>query len=385
MSTDVGISTGAVLRPAWRRVRFWVGVAVLLVIGAVVFSMIKGTSTGALDPTSASRSGSKAVATLLEKYGTPVSRTTSLSSAAATPAGSTVVVAFPDTYSTSQLSRLAQTSARVVLVAPGRSALSAVGSDLRDSGPLRGPTSPDCPAPGATATGTVSFPDGTVTYDSATLPAADRCYGGAVTFGSKLAVLGSADLLHNRRLADEGVAALDVNLLSADRTTDRVVWLMPGSDATNTAAPTYWDLFPAGAHRAFFWLLALGVLIVLWQARRFGPVVAEPLPVVVRSAEVVEGHGRLYRRAGARDRAAAALRAGALNRLATHAGLQRGAGVVEVAAAVAPTTGRRFEDVANLLGGPIPADDAGLVRLADQLDALEAAAGVPPRPKGSNS
>jgi hypothetical protein len=104
--------------------------------------------------------------------------------------------------------------------------------------------------------------------------------------------------------------------------------------------------------------------------------------VVVRAAEVVEGHGRLYRRAGARDRAAAALRGATLTRLATHAGLRRGARTDDVVAVAAAVTGRPAADVWYLLGGPPPADDADLLRLAAELDALEAAAGVPPRSKG---
>jgi hypothetical protein len=126
----------------------------------------------------------------------------------------------------------------------------------------------------------------------------------------------------------------------------------------------------------------LGVLLVLWRGRRLGPAVTEPLPVVVRAAEVVEGHGRLYRRAGARDRAAAALRAATLARLAVHAGLRRGARTDDIVAAACAATGRPAIDVWYLLGGPWPVDDAGLLRLAVELDALELAAGVPPRSKG---
>jgi hypothetical protein len=179
------------------------------------------------------------------------------------------------------------------------------------------------------------------------------------------------------------VAALDVNAISDNGSVRAVTWLLPGTEATATAAPTYWQLFPDSTRRAFGWLLVFGVLLVLWQARRFGPVITEPLPVVVRSAEVVEGHGRLYQRAHARDRAASALRAAATSRLVTRFGLQRAAGLPEVAAAAAPVSGRSPDDIARLLGGPPPADDAALMRLAHALDELEAAAGVPSGPKGS--
>ena len=62
---------------------------------------------------------------------------------------------------------------------------------------------------------------------------------------------------------------------------------------------TVWDLFPDGVYRAFVWLILVGLLVVAWRARRLGGVVREPLAVVVRAAELVEGHGRLYERAQA--------------------------------------------------------------------------------------
>jgi hypothetical protein len=99
---------------------------------------------------------------------------------------------------------------------------------------------------------------------------------------------------------------------------------------------------------------------------------------VVRSAETVEGHGRLYARAGARDRAASALRTAAAGRLATRLGLPRGAPAEQVAVAVAPVVGRPPADVVGLLAGPPPADDAALMRLAAELDHLESAAGGGP-------
>jgi hypothetical protein len=117
----------------------------------------------------------------------------------------------------------------------------------------------------------------------------------------------------------------------------------------------------------------VGVLVAVWRARRLGAVVAEPLPVVVRAAELVEGHGRLYARAGARDRAAASLRGAAINRLGRRLGLPRGASPQHVAEAVAPFAGGSAADVAALLAGPPPADDAALGRLARELDTLEAA------------
>lgn len=383
MSVADGVGTGAAVRPAWRRLRLWVALAVLLLVAAVLGTTITGGPAGALDPRSETATGSRALAVLLDGYGTGVRRTTSLTEAA--DAGGTVLVTAPDAYDAGDLRKLRAAAARLVLVAPSQEALDLLSAPAFPYGPTGGLTDPACSWPGARAAGPVDLPPGTTVYE---VPGgsgdAEACYGGAVVVAPTLVVLGSAGLLHNHTLADTGVAALDVNAITADRTVDRVTWLLPGTEATGQAAPTYWDLFPTGARRAFLWTLLLGVLLALWRGRRFGPVVSEPLPVVVRAAEVVEGHGRLYRRAGARDRAASALRAAAAERLRARLGLQRGATPAELVAALAPVTGRDPATLAALLAGPPPADEAGLIRLAAELDRLEAAAGVPRRGKDTH-
>jgi hypothetical protein len=119
-------------------------------------------------------------------------------------------------------------------------------------------------------------------------------------------------------------------------------------------------------------VLAL-LLALLWRARRLGPVVREPLPVAVRSAETLLGRARLYRRARAADRAAATLRTAVLRRLAGRLAVPPAAGPEAVAVRVAEATGQDPGKVHGVLLGPAPADERALVRLADELDALERA------------
>jgi len=373
------VGAGEVLRPAWRRLLPWLAFAVVVALGALLVTALSSKPGRPLDPTSAHKDGSKALAVLLRHGGTQVIRTTSLAAAERAGADATVLLPSPRSYSDTQLAGLAQASGRLVLADPSGAELAALTPDVVPVDATSGPTAPGCIAPGAVAAGPVELPASTSTYRSVSAPA---CFDGAVVIGARLVVLGSADLLRNDTLADKGVAALDLNTISDNGAARRVVWLLPGTEAAGPGAPSVWQLFPAGAHRAFGWLLVLGLLLVLWRGRRFGPAVTEPLPVVVRAAEVVEGHGRLYRRAGARDRAAAALRAATLARLIAHGGVHRGAPAEEVATSVAAVTGRAASDVTHLLDGAPPSDDAALLRLAVELDALEAAAGVPPRSKG---
>ena len=141
------------------------------------------------------------------------------------------------------------------------------------------------------------------------------------------------------------------------------------SDGESTAS-----ILPDWVLPAALQLLLVGLLVVLWRGRRLGPPVVEPLPVVVRAAEAVEGRSRLYRRAQARDRAAEALRSGALARLVPRLGIDRGRGAEPppeaVVAAVASRSGRSEAAVHAVLFGPPPSDDAGLVVLADSLDSI---------------
>jgi hypothetical protein len=109
----------------------------------------------------------------------------------------------------------------------------------------------------------------------------------------------------------------------------------------------------------------------LWRARRLGPVVREPLPVAVRSAETLLGRARLYRRARAADRAAATLRTAALRRLAGRLAVPPDAGPEAVAVRAAELAGQDPPQVREMLLGRPPADERALVRLADDLDALE--------------
>jgi hypothetical protein len=119
--------------------------------------------------------------------------------------------------------------------------------------------------------------------------------------------------------------------------------------------------------------LLAGVAAAVWRGRRLGPLVVEQLPVVVRSRETVEGRARLYARAGARLRAADALRIGTIGRLAPALGLSRLASVDDVVNAAAARTGRDRAALRALLIDTAPPSDAALVALSDELARLEAA------------
>lgn len=410
--TVVGPGADAV----WRRLRWPLLVLfVVLATAALVGLAGSGTARGALDPASAEPAGSRALATLLSDRGVPVTRVTSVSAAIDRAGGRvTLVIPFPDRVPTDRLGALAAAYAgdRLVLIAPGRDTLSALGSTAvpRDTAAVTR-RDPRCGLPVAGAAGDADLGgrvyrpnDGTGCYPAtggATLVVGDG------TRGTHLVVLGAGDPMENRRLDQHGNAALSLLLLAGEDsaggsardsisgssvgTTRQVVWLMAGPGSAASGSPSLVDIAPRWLVLAIVQLLLASLVVAIWRGRRLGPPVTEPLPVLVRAAETVEGRARLYRRAGARSHAAEALRAGALARLVPRLGLGAEPSPAAVVAAVsartgtagtAGTAGTDRVDTGWLLFGPAPVDDAGLVRLADQLDIMVTAALATPTPPG---
>jgi hypothetical protein len=120
-------------------------------------------------------------------------------------------------------------------------------------------------------------------------------------------------------------------------------------------------------------LVVVFLAAAVWRGRRFGPLVVENLPVVVRAGETREGRARLYQRSSARLRAADALRVGTIGRLSRLVGLPTASTTTEVSDAVAAVTGRDPARVRDLLVDRVPATDRELIALSDDLAALERA------------
>ncbi len=187
--------------------------------------------------------------------------------------------------------------------------------------------------------------------------------------GRTVTLLGSGVPLTNAALAHRGNAALALNLL---RGSPRIVWLVPSPQAVTAAGQkSLFQEIPGPAYLVTVQLFVAAGLAALWRTRRLGPLVAEPLPVVVRASETVEGHGRLYRSRRSRGRAAEVLRDAARHRITGRLALPAGADAGAVCAAVAALTGREPGAVRAILFGPAPRDDAALVALGQDIDALE--------------
>lgn len=400
-------STTPTAHEVWKRSRGLLIALLVLVIAGVTFAAVRsGTHHGHLDPRSADPKGSRAAAELLKARGISVTVATTLDEAT-TAAGpdTTLLVTGPNLLTPSQQRRLHETTAassgRTLLIAPGPAAVSRLAPGVRAE-PHR-PVSvlpPSCAFPAARSAGPADMGGVRYTAPDSTAPA---CYpsGRAPSLliledreDGDTVLLGSSDFLHNERLDHQGNASLALQLLGSR---PHLVWYLPSladpsattddgtsgdnnhdsDDGSGEGASgdesSFLDLIPSGWIWGTLQLTLAACLAAFWRARRLGPLVVEQLPVSIRASESAEGRAGLYRKANARDRAAASLRAAARTRIARLTGVtareaHTSDALLPVVSTRTTTTG---DDLSTLLFGPAPADDAALVLLAEHLDALE--------------
>ncbi|WP_347107893.1 hypothetical protein AAHB33_13235 [Paenarthrobacter sp. S56] len=102
-----------------------------------------------------------------------------------------------------------------------------------------------------------------------------------------------------------------------------------------------------------------------------GPLVHEPLPVVVKAAETAEGRARLYQDSRSVERAADNLRAGTLSRLARHFNLGVGSTADDVMDAAARKLGRPHPELRHTLLDFRPQSEQQLVQWAQEIERIE--------------
>ena len=386
-----GASTGPDPAGPPRARRSWAWVLALVAViaggGALTAALAPSAPAWPLDPASTTGDGSHALADLLAARGVAVIRTSTAAgtAAAARRTAATILVTSPWQLTRAQLTAIGRAPGALVIAGPDPEALRVLAPAVSASGaaPVH-LIAPGCALTAARLAGRADL-GGTLLQTSVT--GASRCYGqlGQVALGEGAAlvqyraggrtvtVLGAGTLLTNGELASAGNAALALNLLGG---TGRVVWLVPeqapaaglGPPGRGSQGP---PLIPGAALLVAAELAVAAALAALWRMRRFGPLVTEPIPVVVRASETTEGHARLYRSRHARDRAAAVLRATTADRLLPRLALPRDAAAGVVGAELARRTGRPQAELEALLYGPVPADDGALVALAADLDTLE--------------
>lgn len=360
----------------------------LLLAGLLIGGLGDDGNYPALDPRSADPTGARATAQLLRQQGITVDAVSSPAELDGSNGSDTVLLALPDLLTADQLRELAGgRHRRLILLSPGNQALDILAPDVRAADAVGIPlglssasTLPHCGLPEAERAGSAELggrlysagPDATGCYARSGYPTLVRTTGPG---GGEVVVIGSGRFLTNQRLAHDGNASLALGLLGSQ---PRLKWYLPDYSAAPSQAQqkSFTELIPSGWSWAALQLAFAALLAAAWRARRLGPVVSEQLPVVVRAAETTEGRARLYQRGRARGRAADTLRRAARRRLAPVLGVPTVAGEPDPTALLAALLGRLSDrreagEVQALLYGAPPTDDAALLRLADELDALE--------------
>lgn len=377
-------------RTASRSRRRWIwpiAVAATIAITALVTTaLLPRTNRGSLDPRSAEPDGARAVAQILKNQGVSVDVVERSDDAVAGATRATaIVVVRTSLLGPRQLQRLADSSADLILVEPDFVVLRELAPSVTPSGVAADtPALPACADPDASVADKATA--GGHLYSRASTAPADvqvtGCYPDSrhperfslirlANGDRRITILGQGQVLQNDTLPVDGNAALALRTLGLR---PELRWYLPDPvELAKTARPSISDLLPPWVGWAFWQLVIVTFVVLLWRGRRLGPVVPEPLPVVVRSAETAEGRARLYRTGKARSRAAAVLRTATVRRLASRLGVPSHAEPVDVARLAAEASSTDPARSHRLLLGEPPRDDAALVALAGALDDLERA------------
>ena len=370
--------------PHWsRRWRRWrpgvIAVALMLIPVLVTVWTRTITSTTPLAIDNPKDWGTMALAELLRDEGISVSKAGSLSQAVdAGRQGATIAVVNADRLSNQDRRALAESGGDVVVVGAesGSDALAGLtGMTAKGTAAAASSTrAPQCNDADAQAARSLAGTRASVSLQGdgdavGCFPVGEDRYAYAtdsLPSGATLRVLPDPAPVTNVHLAQEGHAALGVRALGHH---SRVLWL----DGEHMEAPSVWNSSstPPWLPVLIFQLLVIAGVLAIVQGRRFGSIVSEDLPVVVRSIETTVARGRLYRQGSDRPRAAQALRSGAALRLGATLGLPPGTSRRDVIAAVSLASGIAPATVDSLLYGPPPTSDNALATLAVQLDQLE--------------
>ncbi|QLD13349.1 DUF4350 domain-containing protein [Microbacterium oleivorans] len=350
-----------------------------LVVAGIGVAAIAGIGTmpaqGLLDPEAAGPDGSRAIVEVLRDRGVEVAVARDRASAVGALERADAILAIADTapLDDDTLEELRDAASGVVLLEPRSRDLRLLVGGSASAGFADASADPLCELPDAATSGPVR-PGEVFSGDGADI----ACYPAAGGYGlvgrgsgaDRVVALDATALLVNQRLSENGNAALGLNLLGG---TGQVVWYVPAlGDGSLVAAPSLGELTPPWVTPSILLLLAAAATAAAWRGRRFGPLVAENLPVTVRASETTEGRARLYAAAADPVHALDQLRRDSLRRLGRLLGMGAAdAGAIADAAAARLDAERAR--VRGILLDDLPHTDRELVDAADRLRELETA------------
>lgn len=370
---------GAPPQSRWRRHRLTVGLvlAFAAAVGVAVWSGGGPSTATPLDPDNPGPRGAQALAQVLGDEGVDVEVARTLADLEDVEAGAdlTVVVTSTQYLGRGVIDRMLEHvgDARVVVVEPGEGVLDAFGYDFHSLSAVTDDDRWDADCPDPLLEGLTLEVDRSIAYDTSGCFTNDG--SSVLVERGSITLFGAGDALTNDQVVRGDNAAVLLRLLGRS---DRLLWYVPSYDDLSAGDGVSAETLLPRWIRPGLWLGAIVALMVIaWRVRRLGPLATEPLPVVVKAIETTRSRGRLYRKAGDRAHAAAALRAAARTRTAERLRLGAGAGTFAGETAlirdVAAHVGRPEAEVAAILGSrsPAPGSDKDLISLANDLAALE--------------
>lgn len=138
----------------------------------------------------------------------------------------------------------------------------------------------------------------------------------------------------------------------------------------STARHSVWALLPTGAKSAL-WVLVLAALVfALARGRRLGRPVPEALISPIPAGELVSATARLYRRARVAAYCGELVRTWTGERVARRVGIPYDPDRRRLAATISNVTGLERDGIERALDGPEPRNDAELVALCRELEAM---------------
>lgn len=323
-----------------------------------------------LDPASASSSGSRALAQVLARHGVTVEpvRTVEELRAARLDAETTLVVANAAELSEQGLAAVRERSdvRDLVLIKPSNPVLE--GLKLPAAVVGQGPRlAAGCRTEVAEPQDTISA--GGVLYRPEA-PVHTTCFSPEIDPGSTASdqetpavylrfpatdarpvttVFGADAAFANAHIARESHAAVALRMLEKS---PHVVWFVPTPSEDDPPLEGDAPQGPPWFVPALVILGVTGLLLCLSRGRRLGPLVVEPLPVVVPAGETTRARARLYQRTGDREAAARMLTEAAIHDIRTRLRLPAEASTQHIAEAVHRVTGDDADDVFSLLSDP---------------------------------
>lgn len=368
-----------------RRIATWITLAlVFVVLGIGMFAMQSATDSvqkGRLDPGNHGPEGFNALVTVLREHGVDVVITRSWEDAVDDASGATLAFVDVPALSDDAVDGLLGAADDVVLLEPSARTLEQA-FDARFGGVGDGELPADCDFAPAINAGSMSAGQLYVSDEASCFPSGDGA-GLLVTEDDHRTIIGldATTAFTNSGITEAGNAALALGVLGMN---ERLVWYVPDLSDSDLAGgdASLADLTPPWVTPVILLAGLVAAAAAVWRGRRFGPLVAERLPVTVRVSETLEGRARLYARARDTAHTAAVLRRTSSATVGAHLGLGRRAPVRTVADAAAAALGVPPELVRAMLEGPAPTNDTSLMKLSDDLTRLEAAIGAAVRAEG---